>query len=154
MTFVARIKARAYSRATELPERVEGAILNLFPEEFRKDVRLNTTGVEGHSGDDKQIVEAQLNNKIGCEATLDYIFSSFDDRDRRRVWNSLLLRLNVNCLFFLRIDKQAAFLGKIALADDPDVISVRIDIKQYPKCRQEDAKTMLENRLQAAGGVD
>ena len=154
MTFVAKIKARAYSRATELPERVESAILNLIPEEFQKDVKLNTIGVEGHSGDDKQIVVAQLNNKIGCEATLDYIFSSFNDRDRRRVHNSLLRRLNVNCLFFLRIDKQAAFLGKIALADGPDVISVRIDIKQYPKCRQEDAIAMLENRLQAAGGVD
>ena len=154
MTFVAKIKARAFSRATELPERVESAILNLIPEEFRNDVKLNTSDVEGHSGDDRQIVVAQLKNKTGCEATLDYIFSSFDDRDRRRVRNSLLRRLNVNCLFFLRIDKQAAFLGKIALADGPDVISVRIDIKQYPKCRQKDAKTMLENRLQAAGGVD
>ncbi len=154
MTFVAKIKARAYSRATELPERVETAILNLIPEEFRKDVELNITGVEGHSGDDMKIVVAKLGKKTLCEATLDYIFSSFDDRDRRRVQNSLLRRLNVNCLFFLRIDKQAAFLGKIALADGPDVISVRIDIKQYPKCRQEDAKTMLENRLQAAGGID
>ena len=101
-----------------------------------------------------KIVVAKLGKKTWCEATLDYIFSSFDERDRRRVQNSLLRRLNVNCLFFLRIDKQAAFLGKIALADGPDVISVRIDIKQYPKCRQEDAKIMLEKRLQAAGGVD
>ena len=154
MTFVAKIEARAYSRATELSERVECAILNLIPEEFRKDIELSTTDVEGHSGDDIQIVVAKLKNKTGCEVTLDYIFSSFDDRDRRRVQNSLLRRLNVNCLFFLRIDKQAAFQGKIALAEDPDVISVRIDIKQYPKCRQEDAVTMLENRLQAAGGGD
>lgn len=154
MTFVTKIKARAYSRATELPERVESAILNLIPEDFRKDVDVSTTDVEGHSGDDRQIVVVQLKKKPWCEATLDYIFSGFDDRDRRRVQNSLLRRLNVNCLFFLRIDKQAAFLGKIALADGPDVISVRIDIKQYPKCRQEDAIAMLENRLQAAGGVD
>ncbi len=154
MTFVAKIEARAYSRATELPERVESAILNLIPEEFRKDVEVNTTYVEGHSGDDIQIIKVQLNNRAGSEATLDYIFNSFDDRDRRRVHNSLLLRLNANCLFFLRIDKQAAFQGKIILADGPDVISVRIDIRKIPKCRQEDAKIMLENRLQAAGGDD
>jgi RNA binding exosome subunit len=154
MTFVAKIEARAYSRATELPERVESAILNLIPEEFRKEVEMSIIDVEGHSGDDIQIVEALLKNKASCEATLDYIFSSFDDRDRRRVQNSLLRRLDANCLFFLRIDKQAAFLDKITLAEGPDVISVRIDIKEYPRCRQEDAKTMLENRLQAAGGVD
>ncbi len=152
MMFVAKIEARAYSRSTELPERIEVAILNLIPEEFRKDVELRIDNVEGHSGDDIQIIVVHLRDKHGCEATLDHIFRGFDDRDRMRVKNSLLRRLNVNCLFFLRIDKQAAFLGRIALADGPDVISVRIDIKQYPKCRQEDAKIMLENRLQVAGG--
>ncbi|MFW9809843.1 MAG: RNA-binding domain-containing protein [Candidatus Thorarchaeota archaeon] len=152
MTFVAKIEARAYCRATELPERVEIAILNLIPEEFRKDVELSRDNVEGHSGDDIQIIVVYLKDKLGCEATLDHIFRSFDDRDRTRVKNSLLRRLNENCLFFLRIDKQAASLGRITLADGPDVISVRMDIKQYPKCRQEDAMIMLEDRLQVAGG--
>ncbi|MHA2025440.1 MAG: RNA-binding domain-containing protein [Candidatus Thorarchaeota archaeon] len=154
MTFVAKIEARAYSRATELSERVESAILNLFPEEFRKDVEMSFTKAEGHSGYNIQIVVARLKNKAGCESTLDRIITGFDDRDRRRVRNSLLRRLNENCIFFLRIDKQAAFQGKIALADEADIISVRIDIRQYPSCKQEDAVTMLENRFQAAGGVD
>jgi RNA binding exosome subunit len=154
MTFVAKIEARAFSLATELSQRVESAILNLFPEEFRKEVEMSVTKAEGHSGYDIQIVVARLKKERGCEPTLDYIFTGFDNRNRRRVRNSLHRRLNENCLFFLRIDKQAAFLGKIALADGPDVISVKINIKQYPKCKQEDAMTMLENRLQAAGDVD
>ncbi|MFX1482466.1 MAG: RNA-binding domain-containing protein, partial [Promethearchaeota archaeon] len=66
----------------------------------------------------------------------------------------LLQRLSPNCQFFLRIDKQAAFQGSIELAESSDVISVRVDLTQYPKCRQEDAKNMIESRLQAAGGVD
>ena len=154
MTFVAKIEARAYSRATELSERVESAILNLFPEEFRKDVEMSSTKAESHSGYKIQIVVARLRNKLGCDSTLDHILTGFDDRDRRRVRNSLIRRLNENCLFFLRIDKQAAFQGKIALAEGPDIISVRIDIRQYPRCKQVDAVTMLEKRLQAAGGVD
>ncbi|MFW9793427.1 MAG: RNA-binding domain-containing protein [Candidatus Thorarchaeota archaeon] len=154
MTFVAKIEARAYSRATELAERVESAMLNLIPEEHRKDAELEVTTVEGHSCDEIQIIIVRLNSETGCDDTLDHLFTSFDSRDRRRVHNSLLQRLNSNCLFFLRIDKQAAFLNKITLAEGPDVIHVRIDIKRHPKCRQEDAKTMLESRLQAAGGID
>jgi len=154
MTFVAKIEARAYSRATELSERVESAILNLFPEEFRKDVEMSSTKAKSHSGYKIQIVVARLRNKLSCDSTLDHILTGFDDRDRRRVRNSLIRRLNENCLFFLRIDKQAAFQGKIALAEGPDIISVRIDIRQYPRCKQVDAVTMLEKRLQAAGGVD
>lgn len=154
MTFVAKIEARAYSRATELPDRVEYAVLNIFPDELRKDVLVSTSKAESHSGYDIQIIIASMKNKSGCDFTLDHIFAGFDDRNRRRVRNSLLRRLNENCLFFLRIDKQAAFLGKLALADGPDVISIRIDIKQYPKCKQEDAVEMLETRLRAAGGED
>ncbi len=153
MTFVAKIEARAYSRATELPERVECAILNLFPEEFRKNTEMSTSKAGSQSGYDIQIVVVRLREKTGCEATLDHLFTGFDDRDRLRVKNSLMNRLNENCIFFLRIDKQAAFQGKIALADRPDVISVKIDIRQYPTCRQEDVKNMLENRLQQAGGM-
>jgi len=154
MTFVAKIEARAYSRVTELPERVESAVLNVFPEEFRKDVIVSFSKAEGHSGYAIQIIEASLKNRDGCESTLDRMFSSFDDRDRQRVRNSLPQRLNENCLFFLRIDKQLAFLDKLKLADGPDVISVRMDIKRQPKCKQEDAIELLENRLKKAGGED
>jgi RNA binding exosome subunit len=154
MTFVAKIEARAYSRATELPDRVESALLNLFPEDIQKEVVVRSSRAEGHSGYDIQVIRASLKKEKGCEFTLDHIFTGFDDRDRRRVKNSLLRRLDENCSFFLRIDKQAAFLGKLTLADGPDVISVRIDIKQYPKCKQEDTVEMLETRLRVAGGED
>ena len=154
MTFVAKIEARAYSRATELQDRVESAVLNVFPEEFRKDVVVGTSKAEGHSGFDIRIIVASLKKERGCESTLDHIIASFDDRDRRRMKNSLLRRLDENCSFFLRIDKQAAFLDTLSLADGPDVISVRIDIKQYPKCNQKDAVELLETRLREAGGED
>jgi RNA binding exosome subunit len=154
MCYVAKIEARAFSRATEVPERVIDAILNLYAEEFRELVQFESTKVEGHSGDEILIVEAILKNKVGCEATLNHIFGGLDERDRRRLRNSILRRINRNCLFFVRIDKQAAFLEDIKLAKGPDVISIQVHIQQYPKCRQEDVRTMLENRLDSTGGDD
>lgn len=152
MSFVAKIEARAYSRATEILDRVSEAILNLFPEEFHELVGFVSTEVEGHSGDEIVIIEAILKDKIGCQATMEYIFGKLVDRDRKRLRNTLSQRLENNCQFFVRIDKQAAFLDDIALAKGPDVISVRIHIRQYPKCRQEDALKMLEDHLRATGG--
>ena len=154
MSFVAKIEARAFSRATEVSERVIEAILNLYAEEFRELVQFESTKVEGHSGDAILIVESILKDEAGCEATLNHIFGGLDERDRRRLRNSLLRRINRNCLFFVRIDKQAAFLDNIKLAKGPDVISIQVHIQQYPKCRQDDARTMLENRLDSAGGDD
>lgn len=154
MSFVVKIEARAYSRATEVSDRVVAAILNLYPENFRELVEFESTKVEGQSGDDILIIESELKDKVGCEATLDYIFGKLGERDHRRLGNSLPRRIDRSCLFFVRIDKQAAFLENIVLAKGPDVISVQIHIRQYPRCMQEDAKAMLEERLRAAGGDD
>ena len=154
MSFVAKVEARAFSRATEVSDRVVVAILNLYPEKYRELVDFESTKVEGQSSDGIFIVESSLKDKIGCEVTLDYIFGKLEERDRRQLSNSLLRRLDRNCLFFIRIDKQAAFLDDIVLAKGPDVISVQIHIRQYPRCKQEDVMTMLEDRLRAAGGDD
>jgi RNA binding exosome subunit len=154
MAFVAKIDARAYSRATEVSERVVKAILNLYPEKFRELVNIETTNVEGQSGHSILIVASRLEDKAGSEMTLDYIFRRLEERDRRSLSNSLLQRIDEKCTFFVRIDKQAAFLNNIGLAKGPDMISVQIHIRQYPKCKQDDVRAMLEDRLQAAGGVD
>ena len=152
MSFVAKVEARAYCRATEEYDRVVTAILNLYPEKFRNLVELKSTKVEGQSGDFILIVESKLLDKIGTETTLDYIFGRLNENDRRRLGNSLKDRLDRNCLFFVRIDKQAAFLDDIVLAKGADVISIKIHVRQYPKCRQEDVKIMLEDRLRAVDG--
>ncbi len=154
MSFVAKIEARAYSRSTEVPERVVAAILNLYPEKYRSLVELKTTKAEGHSGDKIFVFESQLKNKVGCEATLDYIFAKLDKEDRRRLHNTLQQRIDKNCFFFVRIDKQAAFLGDTVIAKGPDVISVQVHIQQYPRCKQENVIAMLKDRLRVSGGVD
>jgi len=154
VSFVTKIEARAYSRATEVPERVIEAILNLYAEKFRELVQFGSTKVEGYSGDEILIVESVLKDKAGCEATLDHIFGKLDERNLRHLRNSLSRRIDRNCFFFVRIDKQAAFLDDIRLAKGPDVISIQVHIQQYPKCRQEEAKAMLKNRLDLVGGED
>ncbi|MBY8997004.1 MAG: hypothetical protein KGD60_04685 [Candidatus Thorarchaeota archaeon] len=154
MSFVAKVETRAYSRATEVSDRVVAAILNLYPEKFRELVELKSTKVEGQSGDDLLIVGSKLKDKVGCETTLDYIFGKLEEKDRRRLSNSFIRRIDRNCIFFVRIDKQAAFLDEIVLEKGPDVIIVKIHIRQYPKCKQDDVMTMLEDRLRVAGGDD
>jgi RNA binding exosome subunit len=154
MVFVAKIDARAYSRATEVSERVVKAILNLYPEKFRELVNIETEKVEGQSGYNILIIASRLEDKTGSETTLDYIFGRLEERDRRNLSNSLVERIDEKCIFFVRIDKQAAFLNNIGLAKGPDMISVQIHIRQYPKCKQDDVRAMLEDRLQSAGGAD
>ncbi|TFF93719.1 hypothetical protein EU546_05850, partial [Candidatus Thorarchaeota archaeon] len=77
----------------------------------------------------------------------DYLFDQLSRADRLWIVNSLEERLDEQCTLFLRIDKQAAYLGRIKIATGPDVISLRIHFRDYPRCEREQARDFIEKRL-------
>ena len=147
MPFVTRIEARAYSRATEVLDRVKNAVLNLFPPDFQEFVIIETTNTTSHHQNPIVIVDGTLERKEHCGVTLEFILNSLPESDKRTLKNTLQKRLDEKCSLFLRIDKQAAFLGKIQLADTPDLITIRVQLIQYPRCIRDDALAMISRHL-------
>jgi len=150
MPFIRKIEARAYSRATEVSEKVSTAIRSIFPEDVRENVSISEEMAEGQSGDSISIVTGLLDKRNDCEISFDYMLKQMEKKDRRAIKRTLDLRLNNHCVFFLRIDKQGAFLGKIRLADNADVIRTRIYFRDSPRCKKKDAILLIEKRLRDA----
>ncbi len=148
MPFVSRVETRAYSRGTEVVERVTEAVLNLYPEDLRDSVKISTELTESHRNTEIVVILAFIENRHACEQTFNRIVESFSDRDRKALRKTLSRRLDDQCVLFLRIDKQASYLGETRLANDSDVISVRIHLREYPKCLRSKAEEFLADRLQ------
>jgi RNA binding exosome subunit len=153
MPFVNKIETRAYARATEISERVTAAIQSVFPEYLRQKLLISQSKAEGQAGDAIIIITATLEGQEDCEPVLRYIFEQMDSHSRRSMERSLDIRLDDNCIFFLRIDKQAAFLGNMKIADELDVISARFRFKQYPRCKREEVILLIESYLRTTGGL-
>jgi RNA binding exosome subunit len=151
MPFISKIEARAYARATEILERVETAVLNLFPELMRPLISMKISSAEGQSGDVISIVSSELEEKENCQTTFNFVLSKMKRESQRALRRSIDLRLDNDCVLFLRIDKQAAYLGEVELTDKSDVISVRFHFRDYPRCKRNDATQIIENQLQIAG---
>ena len=145
--FIDRIEARAYSRVTEIPERVESAILNIFPKDVRDRIRIERTVTEGHARNTITVISGFLNHKRSCEDTLTTLLSTLTQNERKELTRNLSQRLDDKCIFFLRIDKQAAYLERMKLATGLDVISIRIHIRQYPRCVRKNAEEFIRSRL-------
>jgi len=148
MPFIRKIEARAYVRATEIIERVSTAVLNVFPEEIKQNVLVAEEWAEGQAGDRISIITGVLDNSEDCGHTFNFILNNMEKSGRGEIRRSLDLRLNDNCVFFLRIDKQGAFLRKIRLANNADVIRLQIYFKDSPKCKPEDAMNFIMQSLQ------
>jgi len=153
MPFVNKIEARAYTRATEVQERVTSSVQSVFPENLRQKLVMSRSKAEGQAGDSIQVITAILEGQENCEPVIDYVFEQMDSQSRRAVERSLDIRLDDDCIFFLRIDKQAAFLGSIKIAGESDLISARFHFKHYPRCKREEVLLLIENRLSSAGGL-
>jgi RNA binding exosome subunit len=148
MPFISKIEARAYSRGTEVVERVTEAVLNLYPEELRDSVEIEAESTESHKNTEIIVILASLEKRPYCEQTFARVIESLSERERKNLRSTLSQRLDDQCVLFLRIDKQASYLGEIRLASNSDVISVRVHLREYPRCLRSDAEVFLTDCLQ------
>jgi len=135
------IDLRTFCYATEDEKRVEDALRHFLPEEFDLDRVENT----GHHGDRIVVLSARVESADGMRVVLDRL-AELDAIDR--VLEELDERVDDNCSFFLRLDKQAAFNGLVRLGEG---ITLRAKVEAYP-AKHEKAVANAREAIQLAGG--
>jgi len=148
---VAQVESRAYSRVTEVLERVKVAVLNIFPEDVKEQIKLKAKRTESHYKQPIIVISSTLKHTKSCEATFDYILGTLTKQEKKKIAGTLDLRIDEQCTLYLRFDKQSAFLGKISLYDGPDPISINIHFRAYPRCEQEELTKYILERLKKMG---
>jgi len=152
--FIDRLEARAYSRATEVPERVTTAILNIFPETVRDKVKISKAKTVGHLGIPIMIHVGILDDHKLTSFTIQEIFSNLTAGELQSILNTLDLRIDEECTLFLRIDKQIAYLEGIELAMASDVISLQAHIMKWPRCSFTEAEQLIRQLISLTGVLE
>jgi hypothetical protein len=132
------VDLRTFCYATEDEKRVEAAIRTFLPEEFE----LERTTSEGYHGDRIVVLSARVENADGVRHVLSKL-AELPDVDG--VLAELDERVDDNCSFFLRLDKQAAFRGDVKLGEG---ITLRAKVEAYPAKREaavENAREAFES---------
>ncbi len=132
------VDLRAFCYVTEDDKRVEDALRLLLPEEFE----IQRAKSEGHYGDRILVLSARVESASGMRAVMDAL-GDLADEDFSRVVDELDERVNENCAFFLTLDKQAAFNGRVELGDG---ITLRGKVEAYP-AKKESAVENVEELL-------
>jgi RNA binding exosome subunit len=132
------VDLRAFCYATEDEARVERALRTLLPEEFP----IDRAASEGYHGDRIVVLSARVENADDVRHVLDRLA----DLDLDRVREELDDRVNDNCALFMRLDKQAAYGGRIERGEG---LELRGKIEAYPAKKAtavENAAAALEAR--------
>lgn len=133
-----RISFRAFVAATEAEERVREALSIFVPLDS-----ITVTAAEGHFGNDIKILEASLKKKDGL-AFLRILREQLPREELVKLRREMSARVDDECHFHLRLDKQEAYRGTVRLTDSKDAIDVTVLIATYPARREEALRVLGE----------
>lgn len=136
---ILNILLRTSVQATEDESRVMKALELFLPED------IVTQRVEGHYGNPIILVEGRIRSKSGCRRFIELVRSLLAPPELERLGREVDMRVDEDCVFFLRFDKQVAYLGKMKLGTS-DVISARMKLGVFPAKREnaiQEARKLL-----------
>lgn len=120
------ITFRTSVQATESDDRVKNA-LSLFL--FNN--KINETRTLGHFGNPIILLDSRISGR-DCSRFVNLVRSNMPEHELERLNQECCERIDDDCSFFIKFDKQAAFRKEIRLAATSDVILARIKLKAYP----------------------
>jgi RNA binding exosome subunit len=124
---IIHVELSFFAHATEDRDKVLKAAYNLLPAEFVEEVDISKKNLKGEYGNPIVFHKAMIQNPELAETILRNIGLNLSPLDKETLSDELDLRLKKGN-FYLRLDKQAAFKGKIRLCKS-DPIRLRIRFK-------------------------
>lgn len=123
------IELVVHCHATENCNKVLKALLNVLPPTIRERVKPFTVEYQGHYGNIIRVMTLKLVGK-DAEDTIRYIGEQIEETDRSIINVTFDLRYDRRSnKFYLRLDKQAAYKGRLVISDGDDIIKVIISFK-------------------------
>ena len=130
-----RLHARTFSHATEDLEKVKLAFANAVG---TLDMKISKS--EGLHGNPITIIEGETKES----RLISGLFGRLRDSDLNTIIQTIDARTDEGCNLFLRLDKQAAYEGRVELTEGNDVVSVRIRVGAFPS-RCDVAKELVKS---------
>jgi RNA-binding protein len=131
---------RAFCQATEDESKVKAALLF---SSGGKEERIKRTKCEGYYGNQIVILEVCIESTRSIKS----FFQRLSHNDRRTLVDDLERRIDEDCTFYFRLDKQEASLGRLFLGEleeENDIIAVHGKVRSYPKSRESSIRLMGE----------
>ncbi|MFW9922405.1 MAG: RNA-binding domain-containing protein [Candidatus Thorarchaeota archaeon] len=132
------------AHATEDIEKVADAMLHLIPENLREEVVIEIEKLEGHAGNQINLLEISITKSNQITEILQFLAANLDDVDKQFLYEYLDERLGEDNSLYFRVNKQEAFLEKIILDDGDNTIRIVIKFVIYKQKRS----VIKENLLQ------
>jgi hypothetical protein len=116
---------------TEDIQKALKAVRNLLPDLYRDNVSFKKEKLWGHHKNLIILVKTTIKKKNFGHAFIENLYNKLNISDKDELSKGFKKRLDNKKMFFLRLDKQKAYLGKIKLSSI-DPIRIKIKLNFFP----------------------
>jgi len=129
------VRVRLFCYATENEEKLVEVMKTLAG-----DIEFVAEESEGHHGNSMTILSMDITKKREAEK----LFSNLGPELITEIRGQLEERIDDDCVFYLRLDKQMAVVGSYRIAHHGDVLSITAKIVAHPAKKETAVKKMGE----------
>ncbi|HHI01135.1 MAG TPA: RNA-binding protein [Thermococcus litoralis] len=139
------IRVSTFAHATEDPEKVLEAMGTFFPEDIpSEDIEFEIIETEGYFGNPIKVINAEVKRSRSVKKMLEHLKNLLSEEDKEYLLENLEEKVDETGTFFIRFNKQKAYLGEVAVGEGEDVIQVKIKVKAFPMKKETVVKTIKE----------
>ncbi|NJE30632.1 RNA-binding protein [Thermococcus sp. 18S1] len=139
------IRITTFIHATEDEDKVLEAIATFIPEEIDdEDVIFDIDETTGFFGNPIKVVNVEIKRSKAVRMFIDYFKGLLSEGDRRYLLDHLDEKVDEEGTFYVRFNKQKAYLGEPEIDEGPDVVQVRIKVKAFPMKKEAVVKAVRE----------
>jgi len=125
---ISEVDVSCFAHATEDESKVLEALRHILPQEHLDEIVFARTATKGHYGNQIVMFETKIKDKSVVKAAVETLASNLSPLDKETLNNEMEKHVEKGS-FYLRLDKQAAFLGEFKLTF-ADPIRVRLRFKR------------------------
>ncbi len=118
--------------ATEDEQRVLEALQILLPEE----AEVRRSELKGHHGNPIVNLEARVGQRKPLRELWQRALIRLRAGELEKLGKIVPERIDKDCFFYLRFDKQLAHAGELVLTDSGDAVHLRLKVAAYPAKRE------------------
>lgn len=121
-----------FAHATEDEQRVLSVLRTLLPGGFE----VRRLKLEGHHGNPIVNLEAKVGQRKLLRELWQHILAKLRVGELKKLSKIVSERVDGDCFFYLRFDKQLAHAGELVLTDSGDAIHLKLKVAAYPAKRE------------------
>ncbi|NJE84911.1 RNA-binding protein [Thermococcus sp. CX2] len=139
------IRLTTFIHATEDEDKVLEAIATFIPEEIDDDdVLFDIVETQGFFGNPIKVVNVEIKRSKAVRTFLEYFKELLSDRDKTYLLDHLDEKVDEEGTFYVRFNKQRAYLGEAEVDEGEDVIQIKIKAKAFPMKKEAVVKAVRE----------